>query len=553
MTPHLNRLLAAEKRRERNRLLLAGVAAATVAAASVLLLGLSGWFLTAAALAGLAGPLVANTFNYFTPAACIRLFAILRTAGRYAERVIGHEAALAALSRIRPALFAAILAAPPARALGLSVGDASSRMVGDVDALEARFVRLSVPWGLVAAFLAGMVMCLPAGLAPALATAAVLVLTLGIGWWLARASGAAGRTVQQANARLKERYAALVSASAELRAYGLEDWAADEIAREGESLLAAQARLTGWGGWFTLLLAGATSVAAMLALGLSTAHHLPLAAMAALGASMTIDGAGAFLRGLEARGGWAEAAKRLDAVLEPAPAELLRETIGARPTLHLAIAAGPLLPGTAYGLIGPSGIGKTSLLETLIGLREDVGSGIALDGLPLGAIGLVARRASFAYAPQDAAMLAGTVRQNLLLACPGGECDEGLLWSALHDAALDRRVHALPQGLDSWIGENGAMLSGGERRRLGLARAYLRPAPWLLLDEPTAGLDRETEAKVIARLGERLRRTGQGALIVSHRAAPLAICASVLRLGDTADAAASSLMVPAPLHSLTLA
>ena len=468
--------------------------------------------------------------------------------------MIGHEAALSALSRIRPALFAAILAAPPARALGLSVGDASSRMVGDVDALEARFVRLSVPWGLVATFLAGMVMCLPAGLAPALVTAAMLALTLGIGWWLARASEAAGRAVQRANARLKERYAGLVSASAELRAYGLEEWAADEIAREGESLLAAQARLTTWGGWFTLLLAGATSVAGMLALGLSPAHDLPVAAMAALGAAMTIDGAGAFLRGLEARGGWAEAARRLDAALEPAPAEPPRETIGARPTLHLAIAAEPLLPGTAYGLTGPSGIGKTSLLETLIGLRDAEASGaIALDGLPLGTIGLAARRAAFAYAPQDAAMLAGTVRENLLLACPGGECDEGVLWSALHDAALGRRVHALPQGLDSWIGENGARLSGGERRRLGLARAYLRPAPWLLLDEPTAGLDRETEAEVVARLAARLRRTGQGALVVSHRAAPLAICASVLRLGPGAGAAASSTGAPAPLHSLTLA
>ncbi|GAB0113230.1 amino acid ABC transporter ATP-binding/permease protein [Acidisoma sp. C75] len=555
MTAHLGRLLAAERKRERGRLLCAGLAAGIVSAASVLLLGLSGWFLAAAALAGLAGPLVANGFNFFTPAACIRLFAILRTAGRYGERVVGHEAALRALARIRPALFAAILAAPPARALGLSVGDAASRMVSDVDALEARFVRLSVPWGLVAAILAGMAMCLPAGIAPALSTAAVLGLTLAAGWWLARASEAAGAEVQRAHARLRERYAGLVSASAELRAYGLEGWAAGQIGRAGEDLLAAQARLTAWGGWFALLLGGATSLAAMLALGLSPGRALPRAAMAALGAAMVMDGAAAYLRGLEARGSWAEAARRLDGTLVPAPEPAGRETIGPRPALHLPLSALPLRPGLAYGLAGPSGCGKTSLLEALIGLREDrAAAGIRLDGVPLGMIDLQARRAAFALAPQDAALLSGTLRDNLQLASPDAPLPEEALWSALADAGLALRVRAWPQALDTWIGENGAKLSGGERRRVALARAYLRPAPWLLLDEPTAGLDRETETLVVARLAARLRRTGQGALIVSHRAAPLQICASVLRIGqEDATCLAPSTALSSDLHNLTLA
>ena len=89
-------------------------------------------------------------------------------------------------------------------------------------------------------------------------------------------------------------------------------------------------------------------------------------------------------------------------------------------------------------------------------------------------------RAAFAHAPQDAAMIAGTVRANLALAGPHAE---EALWNALTDAALDARVRALPQGLDTWIGENGERLSGGERRRLSLARALLRDAPWLLLDD----------------------------------------------------------------------
>lgn len=118
-------------------------------------------------------------------------------------------------------------------------------------------------------------------------------------------------------------------------------------------------------------------------------------------------------------------------------------------------------------------------------------------------------------------MIAGTVRANLALA--GARTDDAL-WDALADAALEARVRALPQGLDTWIGENGERLSGGERRRLSLARALLRDAPWLLLDEPTEGLDAATEALVVQRLDARLKRTGQGLVLVSHRSAPRALC-----------------------------
>ena len=183
-------------------------------------------------------------------------------------------------------------------------------------------------------------------------------------------------------------------------------------------------------------------------------------------------------------------------------------------------------PGTRLGVAGPSGCGKTRTLEALVGLRPAPPGRFRIGPTRLETVPEGWARPLFAYAPQDARLVTGTVSENLRLAAP--EADEAALWDALADAQLDGRVRQLPQGLETWLGDGGEVLSGGERRRLSLARAYLRPAPWLLLDEPTEGLDRQTEADVVAALDRRLSRTGQGLVIVSHRPAPLTLCSATL-------------------------
>jgi ATP-binding cassette subfamily C protein CydC len=526
----LQQLIAAERARQRGRLVTAGIAAATVSAASVLLLGLSGWFITGAALAGAAGAASAQAFNYLLPSAGIRLLAILRTGSRYGERLVGHDAALRALARIRPALFAGLAAAPPATAMALSTGEASARLVQDVDAVEARFVRLSGRWGMVASLASGTALLLLAGPAPAMAAAGIALAYLLAAHGLATALQAPGREAQRAAGRLKEEFATCAAAASELRAYGLEGWAAGRIAARSGELAAAQRRVTAGAGWFELAQGVATGMAAVTAMALSSGQPLPMAALAALGAAMTVDGVAGFARGLERRGTLREAEARLDAVLDAAlPSRPSRPAIDAAPAIRLSRHGALLRPGEVVAVTGPSGCGKTTLLETLLALREVEPGRISLGGADLALLPPEAARRCFAHAPQDAALLAGTVRDNLRLAAP--DADEVALWDALRDAALAERVAALPGGLDAWIGENGARLSGGERRRLVLARAYLRPAPWLLLDEPTEGLDGATEARVLDALRVRLERTGQGALIVTHRPGPLALCGAVLEMG----------------------
>ena len=183
-------------------------------------------------------------------------------------------------------------------------------------------------------------------------------------------------------------------------------------------------------------------------------------------------------------------------------------------------------PGTRLGITGPSGCGKTRTLEALVGLRAPPSGRFLVGATPLESVPLGWARPLFAYAPQDARLVTGTVAENLRLASP--RADDAALWDALADAQLDARVRRLPEGLATWVGDGGEVLSGGERRRLSLARAYLRSAPWLLLDEPTEGLDRGTETELVAALDRRLSRTGQGVVIVSHRPTPLTLCREFL-------------------------
>ena len=539
MTSPIADLIRVQRRRHAGGLALAALSAAVAAGAAVLLLGLSGWFLTGAALAGGVGLAAAQGFNILLPSAGIRLLAILRTGGRYLERLAGHAAAFRALAAIRPALFAALAAAPPAEALALSRGEASARLVQDVDAIETRFVRLSAPWGAAAAAACGLTLAALAGPAACAVVAVAMALSLWGGRRLAhRLTAAVGGEIQAATGALKDVLAAAAAAAPELRVYGAEGRAMAEIASRGATLDGLRSRLVaaqGWGMAYQGLILG---LAVMLVLLTARDAAPAVAALAALAVTMALDGIAPLVRAREQDAAADAAAARLDPILAHAPGP---GAAAPRGPGVLGLGRLNLSPGARLVVLGASGSGKTTLLEQLLALRASPVGRLSLDGRDLAGLEPAEVRAAFAYAPQDAAQLAGSVRDNLLLA---GPADDAALWSALADAALDARVRALPAGLDSWIGEAGERLSGGERRRLSLARALLRDAPWLLLDEPTEGLDAVTEALVVTRLAARLDRTGQGLVLVSHRRAPQDLCDQSLAI-ETLDARAEQ-PIPSP-------
>ena len=194
--------------------------------------------------------------------------------------------------------------------------------------------------------------------------------------------------------------------------------------------------------------------------------------------------------------------------------------------------------GEVVVLHGVSGSGKSSLMNLIAGILQPASGVVRVD------------RASVAYVPQDVALLDDSIRNNLLFGLPAKSDAE--LMNALAVANLAEFVAAQPRGLDSGIGDNGVLFSGGQRQRLGLARAVLRNASLLLLDEATSALDGESESQVL----ENLSTSGVAVLLVTHRALKQGFAQRVFRLqeGRLIEEAIELTSIPsAPAESVEVA
>ena len=506
-------------------LLAAAAAAAAVSIAAAALLGVSGWFLTGAAIAGLAGPALAITFNFLLPSAVIRLLAILRTALRYVERLSSHHGALEALADIRPRLFERMAAGGLERLMGRASGEVAARLGQDVDALQTAFVRRSAPWGAIGGMAAGVALAAFAGWFQALIAGLGVLLALVVARLLGRyLAGDPGRAVQHALGALKSEISGLEQAAPELVAYGAQDWALARAASRGDALYQAQTRLASAGGWIIAAHFAVMAMAVTLLLAVAPGADVALTALAVLGTISAIESAGAFADAERQRGSAEAAIVRLGALTEALPAPTATRP---SPVLRIRGLDTDLSPGDRIAILGRSGSGKTTLIERMIGLRRAQPGDVSFGGVEASDLSETARRRLFAYAPQETRFISGTLRQNLSLAAP--QPSDADLWRALEDVGLADRFRQ-GRGLETPLADDARGLSGGERRRLALARAYLRPAPWLVLDEPTEALDAVAEAHIIAALERRLATTGQGLILISHRAPVLALAACFISM-----------------------
>jgi ABC-type multidrug transport system fused ATPase/permease subunit len=196
-----------------------------------------------------------------------------------------------------------------------------------------------------------------------------------------------------------------------------------------------------------------------------------------------------------------------------------------------------LPPLSRTALVGPSGAGKSSVLRLLLGFADPDEGAVRVDGVPLTALDPDAWRARVAHVPERPWLLPGSVLDNVRLGRPGAPVAD--VEAALEQARVLDVVRRLPQGLQTPLGEDGARLSGGERLRIALARAFVKDADVLLLDEPTAQLDPGSEAEVLAALDA--LAAGRTVLTVTHRSAPLALHDRVVTIEDGAVRGAAAL------------
>lgn len=516
----LEALLSNASRPRRGTMRLAILYAVVAAISSVVLLGGSGWFITGAAMAGVAGIAAVQAFNYLLPSAAIRLLAIVRTLSRYGERLQGHRAALSTLASVRAELFRRFVDMPD---LARSSGDMAATLLHDVEALEDRFIRIPGTLGAIAGVGAAFLLCAAAGWASAAAFLAIMSFALAAAWLLAgRLLPDPARRIQAAIARLKQDVVEYAACSAEIHAYAMRGPVetalhrhAAELDRAHLAFARAEALLMA-----LVTLTGGIAMAAVIGLSDGALAVTMLAGLAAAGA---IEMVGAAVRSLARAATVAAGFRRLASLV--ARPRVPPSAAAGLPGLRIAIGRDAdmvvLQPGDRLAITGRSGSGKTSLLSCLAGMENVCTLPVSIDGRSLVGDPAEDRRRLFALSPQDAQMIAGTIADNLRLARVG--LSDTNLWDALATACLADEVRAMPQGLETWIGDGGTQLSGGQRKRLSLARALLAGRPWLLLDEPSEGLDPATEGQLKDNLSDWLDRMRSGLIIVSHRPAMLAL------------------------------
>lgn len=515
------------------RLAVSVVAGAAAAGSSIGLMAAAAWLISRAAQHP---PVLHLTIAIVA----VRAFGISRGVLRYAERLAGHDAALRVLAELRVRTYERLERLAPAGLAGQRGGDLVARFVGDVDAVLDVLVRVVLPYAVIA--LAGAA---SVALVGALLPAAGVVLAVGL---VVVALGVPA--LQQALARRAERRVAplrgelaagtvdLLHGLPDLLAYDAAERQLAAVAATDTRLEAAASRSAGSVGVGAALVAAATGASVWAGLALGTPAVRAGALDAVLLAVVVLTPLAVFeaTTGLPAAAAHYAAGRaalrRVFAMVDrpepvpdpaapadlPAPPYRLRvERTSARwsPDRPPALTDVDLdlSPGRRIAIVGPSGSGKSTLAALLVRFLDPVAGRLTLNGVDLRDLPGDQVRRVVGLMGDDARLFDSTIEENLRIG--RRDADERALRAALRAARLLGWVDTLPRGLATPVGEHGARLSGGQRRRLALARALLADFPVLVLDEPTEHLDEPTAEALTADLFEATR--GRTTLLITHR------------------------------------
>jgi thiol reductant ABC exporter CydC subunit len=472
---------------------------------------------------------------------------------RYAERLVGHDAALRALTRWRVWLYDCLTPRVPAGLAGWRSGDLLIRAVDDVDSLQDLYLRTLLPIaiaigaGVVGVVAVGLILpveavALGVPLAVALIVPALLTWRRSGDDEMAALSGGLSAVIVDA-----------VQGAPELLAFGADAAAlhsVEDLGRRADALERRHTRLATVNG-MVIQLCLAAAVTAVLAIGVDAVHAhrvgqvmvavLPLAALATF---ETVPGVPhAVARALTVRAS-ADRLFAIDAVplpvRDPATPDPMDAVVPGFTFDRASLRYGPglpraldgvtlrLAPASTLAVTGSSGAGKSSLVNALLRFWPLEGGSLTVGATDVTRLTGADARAVCALADQRAHLFAGTVRTNLVLGRP--DASESEIAAALAVARLDAWVAGLPEGLDTPVGDDGVALSGGERRRLAVARALLSPGPVVVLDEPTSALDPVLADDVVAGVLAAAAASGRGVLVITHREAEADRCAGAVTL-----------------------
>lgn len=502
--------------------------------ASIGLLTLSGWFISASAVAGLT--IARETFNYMLPGGGVRGLAMSRTAGRWGERVVSHNATFKLLTDLRIFFFKKLAPLIPGRISNLRDADLLNRLVADVDAMDHVYLRLVSPVtvGVLGIFfLTLFLMWFDTSLGLILGSILLIMLLVWpiLFYKLGKRNGG---ELTQNKADLRVTTLDWIEGYSELTLFGAEERYRNAILETQHKLMANQfvnANLTGMASAALMLFNGLTLVLMLWLAADGVGGNAPdpfialmaFATMASFELLMPIAGAFQHL------GQTLSSARRLNEVILSEPeVQFADEKLDINKPLDITFsnvtfnypdsersvlnAVDLTIPATnKIAIVGQTGSGKSTLIQLLTRYWDPKKGYISIAGIELTQWNESQLRESISVVSQRVDILNGTLRDNLLIARP--EATDDHLANILRDVGLEKLLENT--ALDSWLGDGGRQLSGGEKRRIGIARAILHDAPILLLDEPTEGLDKQTEQSIMALFEKHFE--GKTVIFITHR------------------------------------